>query len=204
MRLTCNSRSIVLIAEGVPAHEAEAAARRNFGNLTSAGERFYERGRLLWLDNVWADLKYAARALRRQPVLVAVACVSLALGTGLNTAFFAIIESVLFRAVTVEAPETLVTLWVGSSNRLSEANYKSLLRSGMPLAGYRIHDELRFQTAGEPVFVAGQEVSANYFDLLGISVARGSRLTPEVLKTTPMPQLSRMPSGAIHWTATPA
>ena len=174
-----------LIEEGLSPQEAEARARQNFGNVTCVAERFYESNRLLWLDNLWKDLTYAARALLRQPMLVAVACLSLALGTGLNTAFFALIDSVLLRPVTVEAPGSLVMLWIGSSNRISEANYHSIREAGIPLTGYRIHDELKFQAGDEPISIAGQEVSLDYFDSLGIPVAHGTRLTGEVLKSNP-------------------
>jgi len=174
-----------LIEAGLSPQEAEARARQNFGNVTCVAERFYESNRLLWLDNLWKDLTYGARALLRQPMLVAVACVSLALSTGLNTAFFALIDSVLLRPVTVEAPGSLVMLWIGSSNRISEANYHSIQEAGIPLTGHRIHDELKFQAGDEPISIAGQEVSLDYFDFLGIPVAHGVRLTGEVLKSNP-------------------
>jgi hypothetical protein len=175
-----------LIDEGLSPQDAEARARQNFGNVTCVAERFYETNRLLWLDNLWKDLTYAARALLRQPMLVAVACLSLALGTGLNTAFFALIDSVLLRPVTVEAPGSLVMLWIGSSNRISEANYHSIREAGIPLTSYRIHDELKLQAGDEPITIAGQEVSLDYFDSLGIPVAHGTRLTDEVLNRTRM------------------
>jgi len=54
-----------LAAEGVanPTH----AARRAFGNVTSVQERSYERGLVRWLDELWHDLRYASRTLRRSP-----------------------------------------------------------------------------------------------------------------------------------------
>ena len=170
-----------LIAEGMSPEQADAQARRHFGNVTTAEERFYERNRFLWLDNLWRDFVYAARGFLRQPVLVLSACVSLALGTGVNAAFVTMIHSLLLLPVTTAVPEQLVTLWVGSGNRLSHANYRSLVDAGIPLAGYRMH-ELRVETKGEPVRISGQEVSANYFELLGISTALGTPFTVDRVK----------------------
>ena len=55
-----------LIAEGMSPEQANAQARRHFGNVTTAEERFYERNRFLWLDNLWRDFVYAARGFLRQ------------------------------------------------------------------------------------------------------------------------------------------
>lgn len=170
-----------LIAEGMPPQEADAQARRHFGNVTTAEERFYERGRFLWLDNLWRDFAYAARGFLRQPLLVLSACVSLALGTGVNAAFVAMIHSLVLLPVTTAVPEQLVTLWVGFGNRVSHANFRSFVDAGIPLAGYRMHD-LRMETKGEPVRINGQEVSANYFELLGISTALGTPFTTQRVK----------------------
>src|SRR5690242_14550593 len=56
-----------LKTEGLPDREAEAAARRRFGNVTAAQERFYESQRWMWFDSLRRDLRFGARLLRRQP-----------------------------------------------------------------------------------------------------------------------------------------
>ncbi|HMC75747.1 MAG TPA: permease prefix domain 1-containing protein, partial [Vicinamibacterales bacterium] len=85
-----------LIEDGLPPDEARAAARRAFGNVTRARERFYERSRLLWLDRLRQDLRCAARNVRRYPVAALVAVISLGGGIGATTVTL-MIRDVLFR-----------------------------------------------------------------------------------------------------------
>ncbi len=56
-----------LIAEGLSPAEAAHAAARRFGSRTSAQERFYESRRILWLDELRQDVRYAWRARLRSP-----------------------------------------------------------------------------------------------------------------------------------------
>src|SRR6185503_7975029 len=69
-----------LIADGMPPDEAARAARKAFGNVTLARERYYEAGRRLWLDHLGQDLRAAARSLVRYPVVAVVAVLSLGAG----------------------------------------------------------------------------------------------------------------------------
>jgi len=54
--------------EGLDEREARAAARRAFGNVTEAEERFYESGRWLFGDELRQDLRFAFRMLRKSPL----------------------------------------------------------------------------------------------------------------------------------------
>src|SRR5438132_12964595 len=74
-----------LIGEGVPPAEARLAARRAFGSVAAAEERFYESARIMWLDHLRQDVRGAARAVVRYPVSAVVAVVSLAFGIGAMT-----------------------------------------------------------------------------------------------------------------------
>ena len=83
-----------LIAEGMPPDEAAHAARKAFGNLTRARERYYEAGRRLWLDHLLQDLRAAARSLVRYPVVAAVAVLSLGAGIASTAASLTIRDTV--------------------------------------------------------------------------------------------------------------
>src|SRR5687767_11674030 len=98
------------IAEGMSPEEARLAALRAFGNVTRAQERFYEAGRMVWLDDFGRDVRYAFRTLFKNPGFAAVVAVTLALGIGANTAVFSVINTVVFRSLPVERPDELVEL----------------------------------------------------------------------------------------------
>src|SRR5262249_15878109 len=75
--------------------DADAAARRVYGNATSFKEAYYERGRWLLLDQVSHNLRQAFRLFLRRPGFSAVVVLTLTLGIGANTAIFSVINAVL-------------------------------------------------------------------------------------------------------------
>jgi len=81
--------------DGLTAEEARSAALRTFGNRTLAEERFYESRRWMFLDNLFRDVRFAARVLTKDFRFSALAILGLALGIGLSTAIFALINTAI-------------------------------------------------------------------------------------------------------------
>jgi predicted permease len=95
---------------GLSEEEARAAARRAFGNVMQAKERFYESVRWLWWDHFWQDVRYGARTLRKSPGFTVVAVLTLALGIGANTAIFSMVDTLMFRPLPICNPGKVVFL----------------------------------------------------------------------------------------------
>jgi len=104
-----------LIEEGLPPEQAGDAARRAFGNVTSARERFFESRRILWLDHLRQDLKGAVRSIAKYPVAAGIAVISLAGGIGATTATLLIRDAVFAKPpLLYRQPDRISRIQVGS------------------------------------------------------------------------------------------
>ena len=90
--------------------QADDAARRALGNVTRARGRFYESHRVMWLDDLKRDVRFAGRALFRSRGFTAVAVLTLAVGIGANTAIFSLVNTLMLRSLPVRQPEQLVEM----------------------------------------------------------------------------------------------
>jgi putative ABC transport system permease protein len=154
--------------QGLSEEEARRAARRAFGNLTRAQERFYESGRWLWWDHLVQDLRFGLRMLRKNPGFTAVVVMTLALGIGSTTAMFTVIDGVLLRPLPLPNSEQLMAIrgltepemidplvWWGHNRSFGQlANWFS--------GGVNLSWEGRGERTPAAV------VSANFFAVLGV------------------------------------
>jgi macrolide transport system ATP-binding/permease protein len=134
---------------------------------------------------MFQDLKFGARMLMKKKSFMVIAILSLALGTGANTAIFSLINTTLLRPLPIENPSELVALNNIEENHsfpsFSYPNYKDFrdrndVFSG--LIGYRF-TPLSMSHDGINERIWGYEVTGNYFDVLGVGAALGRTLTPD-------------------------
>jgi predicted permease len=134
---------------------------------------------------MFQDLRYGVRMLLKKKSFTVIAVLSLALGTGANTAIFSLINTVLLRPLPIENPEQLVALNNIAENHafpsFSYPNYKDFRDRNEVFSGliaYRF-TPLSLSHDGINERVWGFEVTGNYFEVLGVGAALGRAISRE-------------------------
>ncbi len=177
------------VAAGMSPDEARRRAQIEFGGVEQIREECRDARGVSLVEDLWRDLCYAARVLRRQPAFTLVVILTLALGIGANTAIFQLLNAVQFRMLPVKDPGQLVEVrprqtqrWgrvVGRHARITFAIFDQLRRNHEPFSGISAWGATRFDlsTSGESRLVDGLWVSGEFFDVLGVPAAAGRILT---------------------------
>jgi predicted permease len=100
-----------LVARGMARKDAEAAARREFGNVMLTEEDAREVWRWPMVEGFLMDVRYGLRMLRKNPGFSAVAVLTIALGIGANAAIFGLVDSAILNALPFAHPDRLVHIW---------------------------------------------------------------------------------------------
>ena len=128
------------------------------------------------------DLKVAIRSLRAAPVVAVAAILSLALGIGANTAIFSLVDSVMFRALNVHAPERLAWFVVpgrGVPAKTRFAIFEEIRARGQLFDGVLAtsSSRLTLTAGGESQAIDGLFTSGSFFDVLGVHAFVGRTFT---------------------------
>jgi hypothetical protein len=113
---------------GLPPEEAGRRARIKLGAGEANAERVRDEQRLRLLDEVWHDLRYAARTLRKQPSFTLAAVLTLALGIGAFTAIFSLVNSIVLKPLPYPRSGELVSLQHTAPGAAGMGNLASDLR----------------------------------------------------------------------------
>jgi hypothetical protein len=109
IRFHLESRTEDLIREGLTHREAMRRAKLEFGGIASHKDSIRNTLGLRWIDDLWADLLYTARILRKSPGFTAIAVGSLAIAIGANTTIFSIANEMLYERLSVPTPSSFAS-----------------------------------------------------------------------------------------------
>jgi predicted permease len=158
---------------GMSPEAARAAAQRRFGNSTTVAEHAHDAWTFAAVESLLKDVQYGFRAMRRWPAFSLVVILTFALGVGINTAIFSVVNTVLLKPLPYPDSERLVIL--------EEANAKTSFSVTWGNFNFWRADNHSFEDMGafqgfggtltgrgDPVTTQGTVASAPYFKLLGI------------------------------------
>jgi len=139
------------------------------------------------MPTLWQDLRFAARILRKNPGFTIVAVLTLALGIGANTAIFSVVNAVLLRPLPFKEPSRILSLNQTEVQNKINGIPVSFTKFNFVREQSQVFEStaayytlgLSLLTEREPEAIGGARVSADFFEVLGITPARGRFFAPE-------------------------
>jgi putative ABC transport system permease protein len=211
MRLHIELRARKLQHRGLAEQEARYVAQRQFGNRTVVQDVSAELWGFAAWERLFQDLRLGARTLHKTPGFTAIAVLTLALGLGINTAVFSVVNAVMIRSLPYPQPDRLISLWEESGRQslrqfnssgspvgaaggpkrttVSVANLSDYRRSSQSFAGLAAYSvtPMNLTGIGTPERIRGESVSADFFGVLGVEAAQGRTLLPDDDRTDANP-----------------
>ncbi len=132
------------------------------------------------------DVKFALRQLRKSPAFTCIAVFTLAVGIGLNTTIFSLINDLFLRGLPFKEPSRVVHLYGGDKSRdlvdigVSAPRFLHYREGQTLFDGLAAENFFAFTLTGlgDPVQIFGGRLTANYFDVLGVRPIRGRNFLP--------------------------
>jgi putative ABC transport system permease protein len=132
------------------------------------------------------DIRFALRQLLKSPGFTLLALVTLAIGIGLNTAIFSLIDDLFLRGLPYEQPARVVHLSASAKDRdlneipLSAPRFMQFRDAQNVFTEFAAENFSAFTLTGvgDPVQVFGGRLTSNYFTLLGVRPIRGRLFLP--------------------------
>jgi len=169
------------VARGLTPAEARRQARIKLGNPQRVREELWQQNTVTMIDNLWRDLRYATRTLRRTPGFATIAILVMALGIGANVALFTVVRSVLLNPLPFPAPSQLVALYAkadtGKGGSVAAGDFYDWQSGSRSFEQMAIWRWSGYNMAGDrnelPEFLQAVTCSWNLFPTLGVQPALG-------------------------------
>jgi len=176
MRFHIEMETQKLVGRGLSPQQARTQALIAFGGVARHKEEALEGAGMRWIETLFQDVRWALRALRKNPGYAAAAAVTLALGIGANVAIFSVVHAVFLQALPYGGGERLVRLRQDApSIGVEDAPFSPLEVSDyasqtQTLSGVVEYHSMSFILLGgkEPERVQTGVVSASFFDVMGV------------------------------------
>jgi putative ABC transport system permease protein len=187
LRFHIEMRAEENVRRGMSPAEARRDAERSFGSLARVKEQGYEVRGGRMLETLWHDLRYGARALRKQPGFSLVVVLTLAVGIGANSTIFSFANGVMLRPLPYAQPERLVLLEETAPQRgvwsmgVSFPNFLDWRAQNQVFEDIAAYSAGTYTLVGggEPEQVRGARVSSGLFEILGVAPTLGRTVRPE-------------------------
>ena len=144
---------------------------------------------LAYVASVAQDFRLAVRSLRKSPGFLTVVTLSLALGIGANSTIFSVIDTLLYRPLPYDHPEQLITIWntnagegVDRAPIAESLDWKRQNHVFQDIALTSFDEEAILSGAGAPEHVTVQDVTPNFFSLLGAKPFLGRIFFPSEMQ----------------------
>ncbi len=129
------------------------------------------------MDSIIKDIRYGFRSLMKRPAFTAVAVLTIALGIGVNTAIFSVINAVLLRPLPYDDPARLIS-FRSNQSVLDLADVESQSKTFSRLGGM-VMQPLAYTGGSEPIQFQVGQVTGGFFETLGVRPERGRFITKE-------------------------
>ena len=169
------------IASGMTPQEGRRQAMLQLGAVEGVKEGCREERRGFWLETLWADVRYGLRMLRKSPGFTAVAVVTLALGIGVNTSVFSLVDIAFLRPLVVPEANQVVILSRGGNPLFSYDDYSDYRDRNLSFAALTatIPTESSLDYQGLSRATAAEAVSGNYEQVMRVKPLLGRWFTDE-------------------------
>ncbi len=175
------------VACGMSPDEALRVALARFGRVENVKEECRDARGVRPVEEMWQDLRYGARKLRKSPGFSLVAVMTLALGIGANTAIFSVVNAVLLRPLPFEQPEQLVRVFGTNARRNSFSrphsymNFSDLRAQNQSFEAMAAYTGATAALSGDdaPEQITGVISSGDIFRVLKAQPLMGRLLAPE-------------------------
>jgi predicted permease len=180
-------------AKGMTPDEARFAALRELGGVEQIKEECRDMRRVNFTDDLWKDLGFGLRQLRRNPGFTVVAVITLALGIGANTAIFSVVNGVLLRPLPYHDARRLVTVWEANPKQgylqqaASPADFMDWKTQNQVFTGVAAFVNWGANLSGgeRPERVNATLVSVGLFGVLGVKPLLGRTFVPKDQQLVP-------------------